>query len=136
MTLRISWLGHAHHSPSMPQSSRFLYREELVIKAVSCNYGKPSLLLSEDDEDTKRVVQSTKDKGFEELTNLTPTLSNVMKIQGVTKCLEDFELLGKAYGKAKSIVDKEGVPISISAAWLIRRTILMSFGKIRKKRGT
>lgn len=33
-----------------------------------------------------------------------------MKIRDVTKCLEEFELLGKAYGKAKSIVDKEGVP--------------------------
>ncbi|KAL1765981.1 eukaryotic translation initiation factor 3 subunit C [Sigmodon hispidus] len=33
-----------------------------------------------------------------------------MKIRDITKCLEEFELQGKAYGKAKSIVDKEGVP--------------------------
>lgn len=47
---------------------------------------------------------------FEELTNLIRTIRNAMKIRDVTKCLEEFELLGKAYGKAKSIVDKEGVP--------------------------
>lgn len=35
-----------------------------------------------------------------------------MKIWDVTKCLEEFQLLGKllAYGKAKRTVDKEGVP--------------------------
>uniref|UniRef100_A0A8D0Y9K9 Eukaryotic translation initiation factor 3 subunit C n=1 Tax=Sus scrofa TaxID=9823 RepID=A0A8D0Y9K9_PIG len=53
---------------------------------------------------------SAKDKRFEELTNLIRTIRNAMKIRDVTKCLEEFELLGKAYGKAKSIVDKEGVP--------------------------
>lgn len=102
-------------------------------------------MLSEDEEDTKRVVRSAKDKRcgqnpadgparvpvippgrgrgaddsapsppprdrFEELTNLIKTIRNAMKIRDVTKCLEEFELLGKAYGKAKSIVDKEGVP--------------------------
>ncbi|EMP39464.1 Eukaryotic translation initiation factor 3 subunit C [Chelonia mydas] len=41
---------------------------------------------------------------------LNETIRNAMKIRDVTKCLEEFELLGKAYGKAKSIVDKEGVP--------------------------
>ncbi|KAK2097790.1 Eukaryotic translation initiation factor 3 subunit C [Saguinus oedipus] len=78
-----------------------------------CDSGSPPtrpLLLSEDEEDTKRVVRSAKDKRFEELTNLIRTIRNAMKIRDVTKCLEEFELLGKAYGKAKSIVDKEGVP--------------------------
>lgn len=31
------------------------------------------------------------------------TLGNAMKIQDVTKCLEEFDLLGKAYGKAKTL---------------------------------
>ncbi|XP_074874935.1 eukaryotic translation initiation factor 3 subunit C-like isoform X1 [Buteo buteo] len=83
--------------------------DELVTKPVGGNYSKP-ILLSEDEEDTKRVVRSAKDKRFEELTNLIKTIRNAMKIRDVTKCLEEFELLGKAYGKAKSIVDKEGVP--------------------------
>ncbi|XP_068779316.1 eukaryotic translation initiation factor 3 subunit C isoform X2 [Struthio camelus] len=83
--------------------------DELVAKPAGGNYSKP-LLLSDDEEDTKRVVRSAKDKRFEELTNLIKTIRNAMKIRDVTKCLEEFELLGKAYGKAKSIVDKEGVP--------------------------
>ncbi|XP_074424010.1 eukaryotic translation initiation factor 3 subunit C-like protein [Larus michahellis] len=83
--------------------------DELVAKPPGGNYGKP-LLLSEDEEDTKRVVRSAKDKRFEELNNLIKTIRNAMKIRDVTKCLEEFELLGKAFGKAKSIVDKEGVP--------------------------
>uniref|UniRef100_A0A2K5R3G1 Eukaryotic translation initiation factor 3 subunit C n=1 Tax=Cebus imitator TaxID=2715852 RepID=A0A2K5R3G1_CEBIM len=87
------------------ESKSSLCGEELVTKPVRGNYGKQPLLLSEDDEDTKRA-----DKKFEELTNLIRTICNAMKIRDVTKCLEEFELLGKAYGKAKSIVDKEGVP--------------------------
>uniref|UniRef100_A0A2K5QV57 Eukaryotic translation initiation factor 3 subunit C n=1 Tax=Cebus imitator TaxID=2715852 RepID=A0A2K5QV57_CEBIM len=92
------------------ESESSLSREELVTKPVGGNYSKQPLLLSEDEEDTKRVVRSAKDKRFEELTNLIRTIRNATKIRDVTKCLEEFELLGKAYGKAKSIVDKEGVP--------------------------
>ncbi|XP_072454602.1 eukaryotic translation initiation factor 3 subunit C isoform X2 [Notamacropus eugenii] len=92
------------------ESESSLSGEELAPKPAGGNYGKQPLLLSEDEEDTKRVVRSAKDKRFEELTNLIRTIRNAMKIRDVTKCLEEFELLGKAFGKAKSIVDKEGVP--------------------------
>lgn len=91
------------------ESESSLSGDELVAKPVGGNYSKP-IVLSEDEEDTKRVVRSAKDKRFEELTNLIKTIRNAMKIRDVTKCLEEFELLAKAYGKAKSIVDKEGVP--------------------------
>ena len=33
-----------------------------------------------------------------------------MKIRDVTRCLEEFELLGRAYAKARGVLDKEGVP--------------------------
>ncbi|KAK9395475.1 eukaryotic translation initiation factor 3 subunit C [Crotalus adamanteus] len=92
------------------ESESSLSGDELVTKPVGGNFGKQPLLLSEDEKDTKRVVRSAKDKRFEELTNLIKTIRNAMKIRDVTKCLEEFELLGKAYRKAKSIVDKEGVP--------------------------
>ncbi|XP_015273731.1 PREDICTED: eukaryotic translation initiation factor 3 subunit C [Gekko japonicus] len=92
------------------ESESSLSGDEQVAKPVGGNFGKQPLILSEDEEDTKRVVRSAKDKRFEELTNLIKTIRNAMKIRDVTKCLEEFELLGKAYGKAKSIVDKEGVP--------------------------
>ncbi|XP_064331545.1 eukaryotic translation initiation factor 3 subunit C-like [Phalacrocorax carbo] len=83
--------------------------DELTAKPAGGNYSKP-LLLSEDEEDTKRVVRSAKDKRFEELNNLIKTIRNAMKIRDVTKCLEEFELLGRAYGKGRGVVDREGVP--------------------------
>ncbi|KAI4897525.1 hypothetical protein NFI96_018361, partial [Prochilodus magdalenae] len=69
-----------------------------------------NLLLSDDEEDTKRVVRSAKDKRFEELTNLIKTIRNAMKIRDMAKCLEEFEQLCRAFLKSKAIVDKEGVP--------------------------
>ena len=33
-----------------------------------------------------------------------------MKIKDMTKVLEEFENLGKAFVKAKGIIDKEGIP--------------------------
>uniref|UniRef100_A0A9J8CM94 Eukaryotic translation initiation factor 3 subunit C n=1 Tax=Cyprinus carpio carpio TaxID=630221 RepID=A0A9J8CM94_CYPCA len=68
------------------------------------------LLLSDDEEDTKRVVRSAKDKRFEELTNLIKTIRNAMKIRDMAKCLEEFEQLCRAFLKSKTIMDKEGVP--------------------------
>lgn len=92
------------------------------------------MLLSEDEEDTKRVVRSAKDKRFEELMNLMQTIHNARKIRDVTKCLEVFELLGKAYGKAKSIVDKEGVPRYCIHILADMEDCLNDFGKIKKGR--
>ncbi|XP_077959736.1 eukaryotic translation initiation factor 3 subunit C isoform X4 [Gasterosteus aculeatus] len=83
--------------------------DEITPKAPGTTY-KPSLLLSDDEEDTKRVVRSAKDKRFEELTNLIKTIRNAMKIRDMAKCLEEFEQLCRAFLKSKTIVDKEGVP--------------------------
>ncbi|XP_041094754.1 eukaryotic translation initiation factor 3 subunit C isoform X3 [Polyodon spathula] len=84
--------------------------DELAPKQAGATYAKPAILLSDEEEDTKRVVRSAKDKRFEELTNLIKTIRNAMKIRDMSKCLEEFEQLCKAFLKSKSIVDKEGVP--------------------------
>lgn len=47
---------------------------------------------------------------FEELTNFIKTIRNAMKIRDISKCLEEFEQLCRAFIKSKAIVDKEGVP--------------------------
>ncbi|XP_069840551.1 eukaryotic translation initiation factor 3 subunit C isoform X1 [Dendropsophus ebraccatus] len=91
------------------ESESSLSGDELLPKPVG-GFNKQPILLSEDEEDTKRVVRSAKDKRFEELTNIIKTIRNAMKIRDMTKCLEEFEQLGKAYIKAKNIVDKEGIP--------------------------
>lgn len=83
--------------------------DEIAPKAPGTTF-KPALLLSDDEEDTKRVVRSAKDKRFEELTNLIKTIRNAMKIRDMAKCLEEFEQLCRAFTKSKNIVDKEGVP--------------------------
>lgn len=83
--------------------------DEITPKAPGATF-KQSLLLSDDEEDTKRVVRSAKDKRFEELTNLIKTIRNAMKIRDMAKCLEEFEQLCRAFLKSKTIVDKEGVP--------------------------
>ncbi|XP_023652291.1 eukaryotic translation initiation factor 3 subunit C [Paramormyrops kingsleyae] len=84
--------------------------EEVIAKTTGTTFTKQSLLLSDDEEDTKRVVRSAKDKRFEELTNLIKTIRNAMKIRDMSKCLEEFEQLCRAFVKSKNIVDKEGVP--------------------------
>uniref|UniRef100_A0A3Q0S960 Eukaryotic translation initiation factor 3 subunit C n=1 Tax=Amphilophus citrinellus TaxID=61819 RepID=A0A3Q0S960_AMPCI len=83
--------------------------DEITPKAPGTTF-KQSLLLSDDEEDTKRVVRSAKDKRFEELTNLIKTIRNAMKIRDMSKCLEEFEQLCRAFLKSKNIVDKEGIP--------------------------
>ncbi|XP_034563746.1 eukaryotic translation initiation factor 3 subunit C isoform X4 [Notolabrus celidotus] len=83
--------------------------DEITPKAPGTTF-KQSLLISDDEEDTKRVVRSAKDKRFEELTNLIKTIRNAMKIRDMAKCLEEFEQLCRAFLKSKNIVDKEGVP--------------------------
>ncbi|KAB5555289.1 hypothetical protein PHYPO_G00032000 [Pangasianodon hypophthalmus] len=84
--------------------------DEIAPKATGATFNKQALLLSDDEEDTKRVVRSAKDKRFEELTNLIKTIRNAMKIRDMAKCLEEFEQLCRAFLKSKAIVDKEGVP--------------------------
>ncbi|XP_077595240.1 eukaryotic translation initiation factor 3 subunit C [Stigmatopora nigra] len=83
--------------------------DEITPKAPGTTL-KQQLLLSDDEEDTKRVVRSAKDKRFEELTNLIKTIRNAMKIRDMAKCLEEFEQLCRAFLKSKNIVDREGVP--------------------------
>ncbi|XP_055031425.1 eukaryotic translation initiation factor 3 subunit C isoform X4 [Misgurnus anguillicaudatus] len=84
--------------------------DEITPKASGTTFNKQVLLLSDDEEDTKRIVRSAKDKRFEELTNLIKTIRNAMKIRDMSKCLEEFEQLCRAFNKSKTIVDKEGVP--------------------------
>ncbi|XP_059386392.1 eukaryotic translation initiation factor 3 subunit C isoform X1 [Carassius carassius] len=84
--------------------------DEITPKTTGTTFNKPALLLSDDEEDTKRVVRSAKDKRFEELTNIIKTIRNAMKIRDMSKCLEEFEQLYRAFLKSKTIVDKEGVP--------------------------
>ncbi|XP_057214357.1 eukaryotic translation initiation factor 3 subunit C isoform X1 [Triplophysa rosa] len=92
------------------ESEESLSADEITPKTTGTTFNKQALLLSDEEEDTKRVVRSAKDKRFEELTNLIKTIRNAMKIRDISKCLEEFEQLCRSFLKSKTIVDKEGVP--------------------------
>lgn len=65
---------------------------------------------SDDEDDQKRVVRSAKDKRFEVLQTAIKNMRNSMKIHDIAKVLTEYENLTKGYEKAKSVVEKEGIP--------------------------
>ncbi|KAL4224197.1 Eukaryotic translation initiation factor 3 subunit C [Mactra antiquata] len=65
---------------------------------------------SDDEEETRRVVRSEKDKRYDELRNIIKSLKNKKKIKDMSNVLSEFESLMKAFDKAKKVVEKEGIP--------------------------
>ncbi|KAK3775468.1 hypothetical protein RRG08_027224 [Elysia crispata] len=68
------------------------------------------LQFSDDEEETKRVVRSEKDKRFDELKGIIKVLKNHKKIKDMANVLTDFESLTRAFDKARKVVDREGLP--------------------------
>lgn len=62
---------------------------------------------SDDEEEIKRVVRSTKEKRYEELTNIIKQIRNYKKIKDMSSMLGSFEDLQKAYVKALPVIAKE-----------------------------
>ncbi|XP_046733998.1 eukaryotic translation initiation factor 3 subunit C [Diprion similis] len=62
---------------------------------------------SDDEEETKRVVRSTKEKRYEEITNLIKLIRNYKKIKDMSSMLTSFEQLTRAYAKALPVIAKE-----------------------------
>lgn len=62
---------------------------------------------SDDEEETKRVVRSTKEKRYEDLTNLIKQIRNFKKIKDMSSMLSSFEELMRAYNKALPVIAKE-----------------------------
>ncbi|OXU23527.1 hypothetical protein TSAR_011892 [Trichomalopsis sarcophagae] len=62
---------------------------------------------SDEEEETKRVVRSTKEKRYEEITNLIKLIRNYKKIKDMSCMLSTFEDLMRAYQKALPVISKE-----------------------------
>uniref|UniRef100_A0A0A9XY83 Eukaryotic translation initiation factor 3 subunit C n=1 Tax=Lygus hesperus TaxID=30085 RepID=A0A0A9XY83_LYGHE len=62
---------------------------------------------SDDEEDTKRVVRSAKEKRYEDLTNNIKQIRNHKKIKDMSSMLSSFEDLQRAYQKAIPVIQKE-----------------------------
>ena len=65
---------------------------------------------SDDEDDTKRVVKSAKDKRYDILQTTIKSMRNTMKINDIAKIQTEYENLTKEFEKAKAVVSKEGVP--------------------------
>lgn len=62
---------------------------------------------SDEEEEVKRVVRSTKEKRYEDLTNLIKAIRNHRKIKDMASLLQSFEDLTRAYQKALPVIMKE-----------------------------
>ncbi|XP_033246571.1 eukaryotic translation initiation factor 3 subunit C [Drosophila miranda] len=62
---------------------------------------------SDDEEEVKRVVRSTKEKRYENLTSIIKTIRNHKKIKDIPNTLSSFEDLTRAYTKALPVISKE-----------------------------
>merc|ERR1719431_2316496 len=72
---------------------------------------KPAaFVFSDDEEDTKRVVRTQKDKRFDEMQTIIKQMKNHKKIRDMAKVLEDFEELDRAYQKSRKVIESEGFP--------------------------
>nr|CAD7268635.1 unnamed protein product [Timema shepardi] len=65
------------------------------------------MAFSDEEEDTKRIVRSAKEKRYEELMNLIRNIRNYKKIKDMSSMLTSFEDLMRAYTKALPVISKE-----------------------------
>ncbi|XP_038212592.1 eukaryotic translation initiation factor 3 subunit C [Zerene cesonia] len=76
--------------------------EEQVVRAPA-----PVYTFSDDEEETKRVVRSMKEKRYEELEGIIHSIRNHRKIKDFSSALASFEELQRAYTRASSVIQKE-----------------------------
>lgn len=62
---------------------------------------------SDEEEETKRIVRSTKEKRYEEIANIIKLIRNYKKIKDMSSMLTSFEELMRAYQKALPVITKE-----------------------------
>lgn len=76
--------------------------EEQVIRQPAAVF-----TFSDEEEDTKRIVRSAKEKRYEELTNTIKQIRNFKKIKDMSSMLTSFEELTRLYTKALPVIAKE-----------------------------
>lgn len=62
---------------------------------------------SDEEEETKRVVRSAREKRYEELVEIIKQIKNHKKIKDMSKLLTSFENLTRAFIKARPVIEKE-----------------------------
>merc|ERR1712066_842185 len=67
----------------------------------------PTFMISDDEEDTKRIVRSAKEKRYEQLHTIIKSIRNSKKIKDFYKMETSFKDLCSAHEKAKPVIAKE-----------------------------
>jgi len=94
--------GSSSEEESEEERSGGEEEEEQVQKpAARPSKGVDALSSDEELEPKKRVVKSTRDKRFEELTDTVKRIKNAMKINDWNTIHADFDKLNKQYQKSK-----------------------------------
>ncbi|XP_055534563.1 eukaryotic translation initiation factor 3 subunit C [Wyeomyia smithii] len=78
----------------------------------------PQFTFSDEEEDVKRVVRSTKEKRYEDLSSIIKSIRNFKKIKDMPSLLSSFEDLTRAYAKAIPVITK--VENGITPRFIIR----------------
>lgn len=78
----------------------------------------PQFSFSDEEEDVKRVVRSTKEKRYEDLSNIIKNIRNYKKIKDMSSMLTSFEELTRAHTKALPVITK--VENGVTPRFIIR----------------
>jgi len=87
-------------SESESESSEEELAREPVIAATAYTF-------SDDEEDTKRIVRSAKEKRYEEINNIIKEIRNFKKNKDMSRLESSFAELCRAYQKASAVIAKE-----------------------------
>jgi translation initiation factor 3 subunit C len=74
---------------------------------VAINGSSLSIQFSDDEDDTRRVVRSAKEKRYELIHTIMKSIRNSKKIKDFNKMETSFQELTKAFDKAKPVIEKE-----------------------------
>lgn len=102
MTSRFFATGSSSESDSEPSD------EEVITQAKPV--APTRFFMSDDEEDTKRVVRSAKSKRHEEIMDVIKNMSNQRKIKDISRVLSSFEDLTRVYTKGKKSLDVNDRP--------------------------
>uniref|UniRef100_A0A5S6QPV4 Eukaryotic translation initiation factor 3 subunit C n=1 Tax=Trichuris muris TaxID=70415 RepID=A0A5S6QPV4_TRIMR len=83
--------------------------DEEPVQPTRAAYQRPvtTLVLSDSEDDQKRVVRPEKDRRFEELRDLIKQIRNLRKIKDMSKILTTFEDLCRVFQKSKGVIERD-----------------------------
>lgn len=87
------------------ESESSISEDEVPVKSV---VAAKAMQWSDEEEETKRVVRSARDKRFDDIQSIIKVLTNHKKIKDMANIQDDFDNLSKAFEKAKKVLDREG----------------------------